>query len=222
MGEGPSGSQRDDLEASGCVQLAKSTLLGLWVSWVLYFDKVGLVKLLRLLLLVCELQLQTSEGTILFVLSLFVEIVNTLANATHDSCSHIGLLKELGLRELVVSDCHLRPVRLEVVRFKEEWQDLSDGALANHLVQPVLLEVLLEVEDRDRLRERLLHLHNLRPEHGRLVLLGAVAVIVDAVVIGALGFVIVPAAALPEEAAQLALYELHGTDNFWLVSKRDL
>ena len=192
------------------------------MPWVLYFDKVGLVKLLRLLLLVCELQLQTSEGTILFVLTLFVEIVNTLANATHDSCSYIGLLQKLGLRELIVSDCHLRPDSLEVVWLKEEWQSLSDGTLSNHLVQSVLLEVLLEVEDRYRLRERLFHLHNLRPEHRCLVLLGAVAVIVDAVVIGALGLVIVSAAALPEEAAQLALYVLHGTDNFWLVSKRYL
>ena len=186
----------------------------MWLSWVLYFDKVGLIKLLRLLLLVCELQMQISEGTILFVLFVFIEIVNTLANATHYSCSHIGLLKELGLRELIVSDCHLRPDFLKVVRLKEEWQSLSDGALANHLVQPVLLEVLLEIEDRYRLRERLLHLHNLRPEHRCLVLLGAVAVIVDAVVIGALRLVIVPAAALPEKAAQLALYVLHDTDNF--------
>ena len=165
MGDGPSGSQRDDLETSCCVQLAKSTLLGLWFSWVLYFHKVGLVKLLRLLLLVCELQLQTSEGTILFVLSLFVEIMNTLANATHDSCSYIGLLQKLGLRELIVSDCHLRPDSLEVVWLKKEWQSLSDGALANHLVQPVLLKVFLEVEDRYRLRKRLFNLHNLRPEH---------------------------------------------------------
>ena len=194
----------------------------MWFSWVLYFDKVGLIKLLRLLLLVCELQMQISEGTILFVLFVFIEIVNTLANATHDSCSYICLLKELGLRELIVSDCHLRPDFFEVVRLKEEWQSLSDGALANHLVQPVLLEVLLEIEDRYRLRERLFNLHNLRPEHRCLVLLGAVAVIVDAVIIGALGLVIVPAAALPEEAAQLALYVLHGTDNFWLVSKRYL
>ena len=156
------------------------------------------------------------------MLSFFVEIVNTLANATHDSCSYTCLLKELCLRELIVSDCQLRPIFLEIVRLKEEWQSLSDGALANHLVQPVLLEVLLEIEDRYRLRERLLHLHNLRPKHWRLVLLGAVAVVVYAVVIGALGLVIVPAAAFPEEAAQLALYILHGTDNFWLVSKRYL
>ena len=38
--------------------------------------------------------------------------------------------------------------------------------------------------------------------------------IIDTVVIGALGLVIVPAAALPEEAAQLALYVLHDTVNF--------
>ena len=73
------------------------------------------------------------------MLSFFVEIVNTLANATHYSCSYICLLKELGLRELVVSDCQLRPSFLEIVRLKEEWQSLSDGALTNHLVQPVLL-----------------------------------------------------------------------------------
>ena len=148
------------------------------------------------------------------MLSFFFEIVNTLANATHDSCSYFCLLKELGLRELVVSDCQLRPSFLEIVRLKEEWQSLSDGALTNHLVKPVLLEVLLEIEDRYRLREWLLHLHNLRPEHRCLVLLGAVAVIIDTVVIGALGLVIVPAAALPEEAAQLALYVLHDTVNF--------
>ena len=47
----------DNLETSGCVELAHSSLLCLRVSWVLDFDKVGLVKLLRLLLLVCELQL---------------------------------------------------------------------------------------------------------------------------------------------------------------------
>ena len=123
------------------------------------------------------------------------------------------MLKKLGLRELVVSYCHLRPVCLEVVRFKKEWQSLSDGANANHLVQPILLKVILEVEDRYRFRERLFHLHNLRPEHRCLVLLGAVAVIIDTVVIGALGLVIVPASALPEEAAQLALYVLHDTIN---------
>ena len=156
------------------------------------------------------------------MLTLFVEIVNTLANATHDSCSYIGLLQKLGLRELIVSDCHLRPDSLEVVRLKEEWQSFSDGTLSNHLVQSVLLEVLLEVEDRYQLRKRLFNLHNLRPEHRCLVLLGAVAVIVNAVVIGALGLVIIPTAALPEEAAKLALYVLHGTDNFWLISKRYL
>ena len=37
--------------------------------------------------------------------------------------------------------------------------------------------------------------------------------IIDTVVIGALGLVIVPAAALPEEAAKLTLYVLHGTDS---------
>ena len=139
--------------------------------------------------------------------------MHTLANGTYDGCSRLGLLKKLGLRELVVSYCHLRPVCLEVVWFKEEWQSLSDGANANHLVQPILLKVLLEVEDRYRLRERLFHLHNLRPEHWCLILLGAVAVIVDAIVIGTLGLVIVPAAALPEEAAKLTLYVLHGTDS---------
>ena len=55
IGEGPSGSQRDDLEASGCVNLAQSTLFGSRVRWVLLFGEVGLAELLRLLLLDGEL-----------------------------------------------------------------------------------------------------------------------------------------------------------------------
>ena len=55
------------------------------------------------------------------MLSFFVEIVNTLANATHDSCSYTCLLKELFLRELIVSDCQLRSIFFEIVRLKEEW-----------------------------------------------------------------------------------------------------
>ena len=38
------------------------------MTWVSYFGKVGLEELLRLLLLVRELQLQTSKVTIIFKL----------------------------------------------------------------------------------------------------------------------------------------------------------
>ena len=145
---------------------------------------------------------------------LFVKIANALANGTHDSRSHLGMNKELVLRKLKVIYCQLGPIFLKLIWLKEKWLSLSDGALANHLVQPVLLKVLLDVKDRYRIRQWLLHLQNLRPEHWCLVLLGTVAMIVDAIVIGTLGLVIVPAAALPEEAAQLALYVLHDTINF--------
>ena len=46
--------------------------------------------------------------------------------------------------------------------------------------------------------------------------------VIDAVVIGAFRFVIVSVAAPSEEAAQLALYVMHGTDNYGLVSKSAL
>ena len=153
------------------------------------------------------------------MLILFVKIANALANGTHDSRSHLGMNKELVLRKLKVIYCQLRPILLKLIRFKEKWLSLSDGALANHLVQPVLLNVLLDIKDRDRIRQRLLHLQNLRPEHWRLVLLSAVTMVIDAVVIGALGFLIVPTAAPSEIVAQLALYELHITDNFKFVSE---
>ena len=104
--------------------------------------------------------------------------------------------------------------RLEVVGLKEEWLRLTDGDLTNGLVDPVLLEVRLNVEDGYLLRDGLLDQHDLRPEHGLLVLLGAVGVVIDAVVIGTLGLLMFPTAAPPEIVAQLALYELHGTDNF--------
>ena len=88
------------------------------MSWVSYLAKVGLKELLRLLLLVRELQLQTSKVTIIFKLYFFVEIVHTLTDVTHDHCSQLGLLKKLGLRELVVSDCQLGLVYHKVVWFK--------------------------------------------------------------------------------------------------------
>ena len=156
------------------------------------------------------------------MLILFVKIANALANGTHDSRSHLGMNKELVLRKHEVIYCQLGPILFKLIRLKEKWLSLSDGALANHLVQPVLLKVLLDVKDRYRIRQWLLHLHNLRPEHWRLVLLSAVTVVIDAVVIGALRFVIVSAAAPSEEAAQLALYVMHGTDNYGLVSKSAL
>ena len=43
--------------------------------------------------------------------------------------------------------------------------------------------------------------------------------VINAVVIGALRFVIVSAAAPSEEVAQLALNVMHDTDNYGLVSK---
>ena len=156
------------------------------------------------------------------MLILFVKIANALANGTHDSRSHLGMNKELVLRKLEVIDCQLGTILFKLIWLKEKWLSLSDGALANHLVQPVLLNVLLDIKDRDRIRQRLLHLQNLRPEHWRLVLLSAVTMVIDAVVIGALRFVIVSAAAPSEEAAQLALYVMHGTDNYVLVSKSAL
>ena len=189
------------------------------MPWVPHVGEVGLEELLGLLLLVRELQLQTSKGTIIFELFLFVQIAHALADGTHDGRGQLGSLEELGLGELVVSGRQLGPVFPEVVRLEEERQCLTDGALADRLVQPVLLEVHLDVKDRDRIRRWRLHLHDLRPEHRRLVLLGAVAVVVDAFVIGALGVVVVPAAAPPEEAAQLALYELHGTGDFGVVTE---
>ena len=115
------------------------------------------------------------------------------------------MLEELVLGEPVVGDGQLGPRSLEVVGLEEERHGLTDGALADRLVQPVCLQVLLDVEDQDRLRERLLHRHDPRPEHGRLVLPRAAAVVVEAVVLGAFGVVIVPAAAPPEEAVQLGL-----------------
>ena len=184
------------------------------MSWVLLFDKVGLIELLRLLLLVSELKLQASKRGILPAFPLFRESAHALADSTHDGRGLLGSLEDIFLGELVVSDRQRGLDDLKVVRFKKEWQSFTDSALANYLVQTVLLEVIFDVKDRDWFREWLLHLHNLRPEHGLLVLLGAVGVVIDAVVIGTLGFLIVPTAAPPEIVAQLALYELHGTDNF--------
>ena len=138
--------------------------------------------------------------------------MHTLADCTHDRCSHFGLLKESGLRELVVRNCQLRLVFLELVRFKEERQSFTDGTLANHLVQPVLLEVILDVKDRNLIRERLLHLQYLCPEHWLLVLLSAITVVIDAVVIWALGFIFVSTSTFPEKLAQFSLKVLHDLD----------
>ena len=140
--------------------------------------------------------------------------MHALADSTHDGRGLLGSLEDILLGELVVSDRQRGLDNLKVVRFKKEWQSFTDSALANYLVQTVLLEVIFDVKDRDWFRERFLHLHNLRPEHGLLVLLGAVGVVIDAVVIGTLGLLMFPTAAPPEIVAQLALYELHGTDNF--------
>ena len=98
---------------------------------------------------------------------------------------------------------------LEVVRVKEKWLNLTDGAFANQLVHPVFLDVLLNIEDWDLSGYRLLNLHDLRPEQRCLVLLSVVAVVVNAIIIGALGVVIVPATAFLKEAAQLGLQVLH-------------
>ena len=156
------------------------------------------------------------------MLILFVKIANALANGTHDSRSHLSMNKELFLRKLKVIYCQLGSILLKLIWFKEKWLSLSNGALANHLVQLVLLKVLLDVKDRYRIQQWLLHLHNLRPEHWRLVLLSTVTMVIDAVVIGAFRFVIVSAAAPSEEAAQLALYVMHCTDNYGLFSKSAL
>ena len=96
------------------------------------------------------------------------------------------MLQDLGLRELVVVYGQLGPDILKFVRFKEEWDSLTDGVLANCLVQTVHLEVFLNIKDRNRFGVTVFHLHDLRPEHGRLVLLCAVGVVVDAVVLRAL------------------------------------
>ena len=131
--------------------------------------------------------------------------MHTLADGAHDSCGHLSLLEDLSLRELVVVDGQLGPDILEFVRFKEEWDGLTDGVLTDRLVQTVRLEVFLNVKDSNRLKVSVFHLHDLCPEHGRLVFLCAVAVVVDTVVFGALRLVVVRAAAPSEEAAQLGL-----------------
>ena len=137
--------------------------------------------------------------------SLLCESMHALADGTHHGRGHLRMLEELSLREPVVGDGQLGPDILEFVRFKEKWEGLTDGVLTYRLVQTVRLEVFLNVKDSNRLKVSVFHLHDLCPEHGRLVFLCAVAVVVDTVVLEALRLVVARAAASPEEAAQLSL-----------------
>ena len=110
--------------------------------------------------------------------SFLCESMHALADGTHHGRGNLRMLEELSLRELVVGDGKLGPGILEVVGLEEERHGFTDGVLADHLVQPVRLEVFLDVVDRDRLGLMLLHLHDARPEHRRLVLPRAAIVVV--------------------------------------------
>ena len=66
--------------------------------------------------------------------SLLCYSMHALADGTHHGRGHLRMLEELSLREPVVGDGQLGPDILEFVGLKEEWQCLSNGALADHLV----------------------------------------------------------------------------------------
>ena len=131
--------------------------------------------------------------------------MHALADGAHDGCGHLSLLEDLSLRKPVVVDGQLGPDILEFVRFKEKWEGLTDGVLTSRLVQTVHLEIFLNIKDLNWLGVAVFHLHDLCPEHLRLVFLCAVAVVVDAVVLEAIRLVFVRTAAPPEEATQLCL-----------------